>query len=215
MRRLLWFVLLVFCFGLVSCNLLNPEDDPERYTGGEVSAVSFDILGPGQIRIKWKENFTDEDGFYVDRKKWPETWERKVLHTGSNETTVTDNEAELGSIYFYKVYAVKGDRQSEEEDVQFNFDLPGPTNIETDFNWNRPDRIRLWWTNNATWVDSIVIAKKVSGEQAWTFPYAVLPGDATEFIDLDMNINVTNNWSFTAYYRNHKSIQNTCTLMPP
>jgi hypothetical protein len=77
MRCFFALLLLVASFGLVSC---KSDDDPKPYTGGEISAVSFEILGPESIRINWAENFSDEDGFYVDRQIWPSPWQRKVLY---------------------------------------------------------------------------------------------------------------------------------------
>jgi hypothetical protein len=211
MRCFLALLLLVTSFGLVSC---KSDDDPKPYTGGEISAVSFEILGPDSIRINWAESFTDEDGFYVDRQRWPNTWQRKVLHLGPNETSVVDDSLRLGEVYYYKVYAVKGDRESEEEEVQLNFLVPHPINVGNDFNWNQPNRIRLFWTNNAAWADSIWISKQ-EGDQEWDVPYAVVPGDATEFNDMDMNIEVANTWSFVTFSRGNMSTAYFYTLMPP
>lgn len=211
MRCFFALLLLVASFGLVSC---KSDDDPKPYTGGEISAVSFEILGPESIRINWAENFSDEDGFYVDRQRWPNTWQRKVLHLGPNETSVVDDSLRLGEVYYYKVYAVKGDRESEEEEVQLNFLVPHPINVGNDFNWNQPNRIRLFWTNNATWADSIWISKQ-EGDQDWVVPYAVVPGNAIEFIDMDMNIEVANTWSFVSFSRGYQSNAYLYTLMPP
>jgi len=214
MRYSIATLLIVLSLGLMSCDLFNSDDDPEPYTGGEISAVTFEMLGPGQVKINWMENFADEDGFYVDRQKWPDAWERKYLNAGPNETSVVDEEAELGNVYYYKVYAVKGDRESDEEEQQFNFYLPSPINISYEYNWNLPNRIRLLWTNNATWADSIVIAKKVA-EGEWASPYTVVAGGTTEFMDMDFNINVVNTWGFTTHYQDHISNQYLYTLMPP
>ena len=211
MRCFLALLLLVTSFGLVSC---KSDDDPKPYTGGEISAVSFEILGPDSIRINWAESFTDEDGFYVDRQRWPNTWQRKVLHLGPNETSVVDDSLRLGEVYYYKVYAVKGGRESEEDEVQLNFNVPHPIDVGYDFNWNQPNRIRLFWTNNAAWADSIWISKQ-EGDQEWDVPYAVVPGDATEFNDMDMNIEVANTWSFVSFSRGYQSNAYLYTLMPP
>jgi len=211
MRCFLALLLLVTSFGLVSC---KSDDDPKPYTGGEISAVSFEILGPDSIRINWAESFTDEDGFYVDRQRWPNTWQRKVLHLGPNETSVVDDSLRLGEVYYYKVYAVKGGRESEEDEVQLIFNVPHPIDVGCDFNWNQPNRIRLFWTNNAAWADSIWISKQ-EGDQDWVVPYAVVPGNAIEFIDMDMNIEVANTWSFVSFSRGYQSNAYLYTLMPP
>jgi len=213
-----WYLLVVLCVALLclgGCNLFGPEDeDPDPYTGGTVSDVAFEIMGPASVKITWTENFADEDGFYVDRKLWDGEWERKILQCGPNETQVTDPSAVLGSVYYYKVYAFKGDRESEEEQVQYNFYLPWPQNVDYDFSWNQPGIIRFFWTNQAAWADSIVVAKRVSGGQ-WEAPYAVLAGNATEYTDPAYNVAVEATWGFTTYYQEHISSQTTITMMPP
>jgi hypothetical protein len=45
--------------------------------------------------------------------------------------------------------------------------------------------------------------------------YAVVPGNATEFNDMDMNIEVANTWSFVTFYRGNMSTAYFYTLMPP
>lgn len=214
MRRYLLLGICVCLLVLSGCDWFSPDDEPDPYTGGSVTNVSFEILSPTSVKITWAEDFPDEDGFYVDRKLWDGQWEHKILHCGSNETQVTDTNAVLGSVYYYKVYAVKGNKESVEDQVQYNFLLPWPYNVDYDYNWNQPGIIRFFWTNQAAWADSIVVAKRISGEQ-WVSPYAVLPGNATEYTDPSYTVTVEATWGFTTYYQEHISSQATITMMPP
>ncbi|HOY84637.1 MAG TPA: hypothetical protein PLQ80_05000 [Candidatus Syntrophosphaera sp.] len=200
---------------LASCDLLNPDgDDPLPYTGGTVSEVTFELLGPTEVRLNWAENFPDEDGFYVDRKLWDGAWERKIQSVAANATTVVDTTAQLGKVYYYKVYAFKGEQESVEEQQQYNCYLPAPADLDYDYSWSQPNRVRLFWLNKAAWADSIVVAKRLSGEQ-WTAHLAALPGSATEWTDLGYNHSQTVTWGFTAYFQDQVSQQATLTLMPP
>ncbi len=199
---------------LSSCNWFTNEDPPDVYTGGTVTSVTFELLSPTHVKLNWVENFPDETGFYVDRKLWDGAWQRKILHVGANVTTATDSTAELGKVYYYKIYAHRGEDESVEEEQQYNCFLPCPYNVDYDYSWSFPNRLRLFWTNQATWADSIVVAKRISGEE-WTPHVAVLPGDATEYTDYTYNVNQITSWGFTAYYQEHVSQQHTITMMPP
>lgn len=214
MNRLILLLLLGLALLNGSCDLFGPEEEPEPYTGGTVTNVAFEILGPGSVRIRWTENFADEDGFYVDRKVWDGSWEHKILEVGANDTTAIDTTVTMGDVYYYKVYAFKGDSESVEEQVQYNYYLPAPYNLDYDYSWANPTRMRLFWINQAAWADSIVVAKRISGEQ-WTPHIAMLPGSATEWTDTAYDVSLVTTWGFTAYYNEHVSQQATLTMMPP
>lgn len=215
MRNTIMILCGLLLLGLSGCDLFSPEEeDPDPYTGGSVTNVQFHILSPTDVQLNWTEDYPDEDGFYVDRKLWNGAWEKKILQVGANTTMAVDTTAELGKVYYYKVYAFKGNQESEEEQVQYNFYLPAPQNLDYDFSWSQPNRMRLFWQNQAVWADSIVVARRLEGEQ-WTPHVAVLDGSATEYIDQDYNVSLTTSWGFTAYYQEHVSQQATLTMMPP
>ncbi len=199
---------------IAGCNLFTDTDDPDIYAGGEVSSVTFQVEGPNTVRINWTETFPDEQGFYIDRKVWDGTWEKKLIQVPAEATTALDTTAVLGTVYYYKVYAYKNDAESVEEQVQYNFYLPAPKDPEYDFSWTNPTRIRISWENLAPWADSIRVSKKI-GDGFWVTPYQVLAGDATEFMDNNFNVEVVNTWSIVAYYEEHFSQQALLTLMPP
>lgn len=203
---------------LAACSLFTKPDEqddpPEIYSDGEITSLSMEIVGPTKVKLTWTDSFEDEDGFYVDRREWDGAWEEKIVMVGADVDSAVDSTAVLGTTYYYRVRAFKANAVSQEEAHQFNFFLPAPQNIDSDFNWNNPSRIRLFWDNVATWADSIVIAKKHSGED-WVPGYAVLPGSAVQYNDMDYNRNKTTTWSFTAYYSDKKSLSPTLTVQAP
>ena len=210
-------LVIVTALGLSSCNLFSPDDDPEVYTGGSVISVAFVVAGPHSVTLNWEEDFPDEDGFYVDRQIWDggwQAWEKKILTVGADIHTAIDETAVMGSSYRYKVYAHKGDALSEETPRDYNFWLPYPKDMDYDFSWANPTRVRFFWNNEAPWADSIVVAKRPEGQE-WTPRYATLGGNATEYWDTDFNVNIDNTWGFTAYYQNFISQQYTITLQTP
>lgn len=197
-----------------SCKPFVHEDDPDPYTGGEVSALSFQIVGPGVVKLSWNENFPDEDGFYVDRRRWDGPWETRILQAYPNQVCITDIFATMGEVYFYRVYAFKGNSLSEPVEQQYNFLLPPPADVDYDFDWNAPTRIRFFWTNQAAWADSIVVAKRLEG-QDWTPNVAVLSGNACEWTDPSYDVTTSTTWSFTTLYQEHASIPALITMVPP
>lgn len=204
-------ILLVLAAG---CKPFVHEDDPDPYTGGEVSGLTFQIIGPGVVKLFWQENFTDEDGFYVDRRRWDGQWESRILQAYPDQVCINDIFAELGQVYYYRVYAFKGNSLSLPVEAQFNFYLPPPANLDYDFSWNTPGRIRFFWTNEAAWADSIVVAKRLEG-QDWVPRVAVLPGNAVDWTDLDYDVSQTATWSFTTYYQHYVSNPAQITMIPP
>lgn len=207
----------LLALGLSSCNLFNNDDDPEIYTGGSVTEVTFAVSSPTSVTLTWEEDFTDEDGFYVDRQAWDggwQEWEKKILTVDADVHTAIDTDADLGTSYRYRVYAFKGDAVSDEIAWDYNFWLPYPQNLDYDFSWATPTRIRFFWDNIAPWADSIVVAKRPAGEE-WTPHYATLPGNATEYMDSSYDVSIDNTWGFTAYYQEHISSQYTITMMAP
>ncbi|NLW19402.1 MAG: hypothetical protein GXY81_06920 [Candidatus Cloacimonetes bacterium] len=209
---------LFLILSLAGCSLFTKPDDqddpPETYTGGEISSLTMEIAGPTKVKLTWTDTFEDEDGFYIDRREWDGAWVEKMITVGVEVNTAIDNEAELGKVYYYRVRAFKGSAISQEEAHQLNFYLPAPQNIDYDFSWSNPRRICLFWDNVATWADSIVIAKKHSGED-WVPRYAVLPGSAIQYNDMDFYTNKTTTWSFTAHYGEQRSISPTLTIQAP
>jgi len=216
-RYFIFAVIGVICL-LAGCDLKIMDDlwdDNDviiPYGGGEITEISFKILGPSQVQISWEENFTNEDGFTVSR--WSADYSsNRIARCGANETVVVDSTAELGKEYTYFIEAFKNGIVSPGTSARFKFTLPNLSEVGYEFNWIEPNRLKLIWTNNAPWADSILIAKKV-GAQAWVTPYAVIPGSATDFMDEDLLIGVRNTWSFTTYYQNHISDKYIYTIEP-
>ena len=216
-KALILMFVITFTLGLSSCNLFNNDDDPEVFTGGSVTEVTFLVSSPHSVTLNWVEDFADEDGFYIDRQIWDggwQEWERKILVVGQDFHTAIDTTAIMGSSYRYKVYAYKGNAESDEQLWDYNFWLPYPLNPDYDFSWSNPTRIRFFWSNQAPWADSIVVAKQLEG-QAWVGRYSVLPGAATEYTDTDYVVTQTATWGFTAYYQNQVSQQSRITMVAP
>lgn len=218
MKQLLSCLLLISTLVIMGCNLFTKDDDdndPVLYEGGVVDSVRFQVMAPTSIQITWAETFTDEDGFYIDRKVWDGEWHNRILHVGPNVHSVIDETGDLDEVYYYHVYAYKGDAESVKEQIQYNFNLPYPDNVDWSYNPNSsPTHIRLFWTNLATWADSIVVAKKINYEVVDSH-YAKLAGNATEYTDVAYDHALTTTYGFTAYYQDHTSQQYNLTLVPP
>ncbi len=220
MRRFCILFTVVLACLLGSCQLLNignvigsDEDNHGPYMGADITEVTFQILGPNQVQISWVVDFGDETGFYADRHVDGGQWDFRVAQCSPNVSVLVDSSAVLGEIYTYRIYAVGNGFESVGTYEQFNFLLPAPNGLEYDFDISQPAQIRLYWDNHAAWADSIVISKR-EGENAWVHQYGTVPGNANEYMDLDLNIGVANTWGVTAYYQNHISTQTTLTLMP-
>jgi hypothetical protein len=218
-RFLLFLIVLITAAMLTGCPFTPEEDDndpeePTLYTGGEIAGVTFEVLGPNSVRIRWSENFPDEEGFVIDRKEWDGEWTYNLLTTSANDTTVVDDTAALDKIYYYHVYAFKGNAHSVKDQIQYNFNLPYPANIDYDYSWSNPNRIRMFWSNLAPWADSIVVAKRLD-YGTWTPGYAILSGAAEGYTDTAYNVQTTTSYGYTAYYQDHQSQQYVITFQPP
>jgi hypothetical protein len=166
------------------------------------------------VKIFWTENFADEDGFYVDRRRWDGHWESRILQAYPDQVCITDIFAELGEVYFYRVYAFKGGSLSEPSQAQLDFYLPAPRDVDYEVCMADPDSIRFFWTNDAVWADSIVVGKRIEG-QDWMHGIATLNGDAIQWTDTDYDVSQAATWSFTAHFHEHLSSPAYITMVPP
>jgi len=217
MRALGLILLAVVLTLLTSCNFLSSNDEDQNntteYSGGMISNVRFVIESPHNVRIKWNENFADEQGFRIDRREWDGEWHNRLITVSANDSTVVDTTAELGKVYYYHVYAYKGNSESVKDNYQFNFDLPAVHNIDYSFNWQISDRIAFLWENLAPWADSIVVSKKVSGEAEYARK-GVLTGNATGWTDYYYVYQSYSFYRFTTWYQG-RSTYSGIEMVPP
>ncbi len=215
MQKLLLPFLFIFVLIMSGCNLFNKDDDNNSttsYTSGIVDSVRFQVLSPTSIRLSWYENFSDEEGFRIDRKIWDGEWHYSIQVVGPNIHTVVDTTADLGKIYYYHVYAFKGHAESVKTQLQYNFDLPCVYNMDWQY-YSNPHWIRMYWINQAPWADSIVVKKDINYAHN-NVRLGVLPGNATEYWVYDNDWTVYTTYYYTTYFQNHQSQEAGVTFEP-
>jgi hypothetical protein len=216
MKTLLYSLLLVACLFMFGCGSDDKDEDttPAVYTGGTVSGVTFSVAGPTSIHLVWNEDFPDEDGICIDRRTYPDTWQERLFTLPANTHEFTDSTATLDKVYYYHVYAFKGNAVSAKgNDLQYNYSLPYPANMDYDYDYLVPARMRMFWTNQAPWADSIVVRERIDYGD-WSAPVAVLAGNATEYIAYDYDKTVWFSYGYTAYYQDHQSQEYEISFQP-
>lgn len=104
MKRFLFsLVILFFCFATISnAQITSIQCKLQAPTCLTIVDVACD-----QITLKWKDNSSNEEGFYVYRKKGAASFE-KIKTLNANATHYTDTGIDEDTTYCYKVYAFLG-----------------------------------------------------------------------------------------------------------
>ncbi|MBI1225992.1 MAG: hypothetical protein GC192_12220 [Bacteroidetes bacterium] len=75
------------------------------------------VLNEGQIELDWKDNSTDEIGFFLYKSETPDFAEVKRITLSENATHYTDEEVEQAKTYYYKVRAQKMEVSSDDSNI--------------------------------------------------------------------------------------------------
>ncbi|MBO8152922.1 MAG: PQQ-binding-like beta-propeller repeat protein [Candidatus Marinimicrobia bacterium] len=166
------------------------------------SALSITQLSVDILKLKWTDNSKEEEGFKIDRKIGSGEWEIEYGTVGENTTTFSDSNAVPYEINYYRVYAYKGDVNSNAIKANITPEFPGPSNLS--ISQLAVDKIKLVWTDNSEGEDGFKIDRKI-GNGEWEIEYGTVGENVTTFTDTNAVPYEINYYRVYAYKGNTNS----------
>ncbi|NLH37755.1 MAG: hypothetical protein GX468_06455, partial [Thermotogaceae bacterium] len=145
-----------------------------------------------EVKLTWKDNSTDEDGFRIMRSVDGIDWEQ-IAVVEKNTTQFIDKGLTSKTTYYYKLHAYNAYGRSENALTKGFTSLvpPQPTSLVASL---VNGVIKLSWKDESNYETKYMIERKI-GNSEWQ-EIAKVPENATEFIDKDISI-----YGTTYYYR--------------
>jgi fibronectin type 3 domain-containing protein len=133
--------------------------------------------------LSWTDNSDNETRFSIERTVAGEDDFQEVGSSNPNVSTFTDETAEPGVIYFYRVQAVRNDDTSDFSNIaasDLEAALAEPTFLEAlSVSW---DQIKLTWIDNALIETGQIIERAPNKPTGWE-PIATVDPDTNVFYD--------------------------------
>ncbi|HUM76489.1 MAG TPA: fibronectin type III domain-containing protein, partial [Fervidobacterium sp.] len=171
--RLVTFVMLLIPL------LLLAQQPPKA-----VSEFSAQVLPSlTEVKLTWKDNSTDEDGFRILRSTNNVTW-TQIAVLPSNTITFTDKDLLPKTKYYYRIHAYNAYGRSDNVSLEVftGFAPAQPLDIGAAF---VSDGVRISWKDTSEYESGYIIERKI-GEGGWQ-EIIKLPENSTEFIDKDIS----------------------------
>lgn len=129
------------------------------------SNLQAEALSKTEIRLTWKDNSNNEDGFKIERKTTDGTY-TLIGSVGANVTTYTDMNLNPATTYYYRVYAYNSAGNSGYSNEASATTLaPGapnpPSNLQAVVQF--PNKIVLSWQDNSEDEEGFKIYRKLPG----------------------------------------------------
>ena len=105
------FLSLLTLLALTTCK--KAGDEPKEVPMAPTE-LTLDQVSANQIKLTWKDNANNETGFKIERIADREDVYQLIGTVGANTITYTDNNAQPGSTYSYRVYAYNATGKSVE-----------------------------------------------------------------------------------------------------
>ncbi len=168
----------------------NPPAAPSS-----LSAVSNT---PGRVDLTWTDNASNEVSFQLERRTGSGNF-TLIATLGANTTNYTDNSADEGATYTYRIRAVNTDGNSNYSN-ESTVNVPvtpttAPSNLASLV--LGPTSVRLTWTDNATNESGFRIERR-TGSGAWS-QIASVGANVTLFVDATAAASTTYSYRVRAF----------------
>ncbi|MBN1672851.1 MAG: fibronectin type III domain-containing protein [Kiritimatiellae bacterium] len=141
-------------------------DPPAAPSGLAASATSA-----SRIKLTWKDNSPDEDGFKIDRRRDGATTWIRIVATAANATAHTDSGLPDGTTFYYKIKAYNGDGDSAYSAVAAATTpkalTPPAAPSGLTASASSSSKIQLGWADNSSNEDVFEIDRRQSGLNDW------------------------------------------------
>ena len=144
-----------------------------------VSEFSAQVLPSlTEVKLTWKDNSTDEDGFRILRSTNNVTW-NQIAVLPSNTTEFTDKDLLAKTKYYYRIHAYNAYGRSDNVSLEVftGFVPTQPLDIGAAI---VSGGIRISWKDTSDYETSYVVERRI-GDGGWQ-EIIELPGNSTEFI---------------------------------
>ncbi len=148
------------------------------------------------VTLNWQDNSTSEEGFKVERKYETGDWVEVATTTG---TSWQDNDFELNTIVYYRVYAYLGNYVSSNSDNSYDATIPPPTDLH--ITKNTITSVTLNWQDNSAGEHGFKIERKYAAGD-WV---EVATTSGASWQDNDFELNTIIYYRVNAYYKQYKS----------
>jgi len=148
------------------------------------------------VTLNWQKNSTGEQGFKIERKYATGDW---ILVATTTGISWQDNDFELSSMVYYRVYAYVGNYASAFSENSFDAIIPPPTNLQ--ITNNSITSVSLNWQDNSTGEQGFKIERKYETGD-WV---EVATTTGTTWQDNDFELNTMVYYRVNAYYNQYSS----------
>lgn len=182
--------------GLVSVSLLltacggdDPFFSPPYFVIEPSSPQLLQAVGETDqgIILTWSDTAEREDRFVIERSV-DGGFFSELAQVSAGVLTYTDDSAERGRFYKYRIYAENRSGASGYSNESLVPESPDLPSVELDLTLH--GQILLAWVNNATVGNRIQVERRVEGEEAWSIKTSSLSNDAQTFVDSDPSSSV-------------------------
>jgi hypothetical protein len=162
------------------------------------------------VTLNWQYNSNGEEGFKIERRFGTGDWEELAITTG---TSWQDNDFELNTMVYYRVYAYFGNYASAYSESNFDATIPPPTNLQ--ITQNTITSVTLNWQYNSNGEEGFKIERRF-GTGDWE---ELAITTVTSWQDNDFELNTMVYYRLSAYYNEYTSgwVENTfdSSIPPP
>jgi uncharacterized protein (TIGR02145 family) len=159
----------------------------KSYTANVPPPQNMQTIHPAitEATISWQYDYSDGDGFKIERKYEGSNWEQLATTTGQS---YQDNGFELNTTVYYRICAFKDEHNSSWIETNFDSHMPAPSNFH--ITANSATSVTLTWDYNFTGYEGFKIDRKIN-EGTWELIYAtVTTGKSFSDNGLDLTNNV-------------------------
>jgi len=159
---------LVLLFAVSCTDVANPLDGNSPAVPTD---LSVNILSVTSVELTWKDNSPDNDGYTIERKQDDGLWSI-IRQLGGNSFTTVDSGLAVNAVYYYRLYASKGDDVSGySKVVTLPHLLPAPANLS--INDVSATYVQFYWSDRSNNEEGFKIERKTNSA-VWV-EIAVLP----------------------------------------
>ncbi len=178
MRRLLLFAIIVVTL-FVGCS----KDTTSTGRLDAPTGLVAEKYGLFHIRIRWNDNSTGEESFFIDRKKGESDWDVDFAEVAKNTEEYVNNintSAATDTLYSYRVRAFdSGDYSDYSISAAYIDASVAPDSLT--FVQMGQDSVGVSWNDNTIGEEGFALERRSEGEN-WT-SVALLDANVTSFVD--------------------------------
>jgi len=194
-RKYLLLALMGLVLALPGCQGCPIATPPVPYPPSDLVAA---VVSSSEINLTWKDNSSDETGFYIYRKTTDNY--SKVGVTEANATSHTDTGLSPQTTYSYKITAYNEGGESESSN-EVTITTPGePTAPSAPSNLAgqavSSSQINLTWQDNSTNEEGFYIYRKTTDNYSII---ATMEANATSYNNTGLSPEISYSYKVTAY----------------